>query len=174
MSNTILAGEGMVGANNNRLAGAYRNSGAGSLSAVGTANQHEFSNSPANLLAIKNYYGACESGAEASTNGNNDQSNRFWASGRVHWGPWFNTLMPPNAGQGVAFADGSGEFKSITCDNNNSITDMKIKGASSYHIGGAHVLMADGAVNFASENTDHAVWVGAGSINGEEDNGGLF
>ena len=174
MSNTILAGEGMVGANNNRLAGAYRNSGAGSLSAVGTANQHEFSNSPANLLAIKNYYDACQGGAEASTNGNNDQSNRFWASGRVHWGPWFNTLMPPNAGQGWKFSDGSGEFKSITCDNNNSITDMKIKGASSYHIGGAHVLMADGAVNFASENTDHAVWVGAGSINGEEDNGGLF
>ena len=26
----------------------------------------------------------------------------------------------------------------------------------------------------ANENTDHGVWVGAGSVNGEEDNGGLF
>ena len=175
MSNTILAGEGMVGANNNRSAGAYRNSGAGNIpNAVGTANKHEFSNSPANLAIIKNYFEACAAGAEASTNGNNDQSNRFWASGRVHWGPWFNTLMPPNAGQGTQFTDGSGEFKSITCDNNNSITDMKIKGASSYHTGGAHILMADGAVKFGSENTDHGVWVGAGSINGEESNGDLF
>jgi prepilin-type N-terminal cleavage/methylation domain-containing protein len=174
MSNTILAGEGMIGANNNRLAGAKRNSSAGSLSATGTANQHEFSNSPANLARINTYFEACKQGAEASTNGNDDQANRFWASGRVQWGPWFNTLMPPNAGSGFAFSDGAGSFKSITCDNNTSITDMKIKGASSYHVGGAHILMADGAVTFASENIDHGVWVGAGSINGEEDGGGIF
>jgi prepilin-type N-terminal cleavage/methylation domain-containing protein/prepilin-type processing-associated H-X9-DG protein len=168
MSNTILAGEGVVGANNNRKAAGFRNSTAGSLSATGTGSAHEFSNSPANLTIIQNYYANCLSGAAGSAiNGNDDQANRWWASGAVFRGPWFNTIMPPNSGS-------DGNFKTVNCDNNTSVTDMKIKNASSYHVGGAHVLMADGAVSFASDNIDHGVWVGAGSINGEEDNGGLF
>jgi prepilin-type processing-associated H-X9-DG protein len=75
--------------------------------------------------------------------------------------------MPPNSGT-------DGTFKTVNCDDDTSVTTMDIKNASSYHTGGAHVLMADGAVTFASDNIDHAVWVGAGSIDGEEDNGGLF
>jgi len=39
---------------------------------------------------------------------------------------------------------------------------------SSKHVGGAQVLMADGAVRFASENVDVIVWRGAGSANGGE------
>lgn len=37
---------------------------------------------------------------------------------------------------------------------------------SSSHTGGAHVLMADGAVKFASDNVDLNVWRAAGSANG--------
>jgi len=37
---------------------------------------------------------------------------------------------------------------------------------SSAHTGGAHVLMADGAVRFASNNVDMLVWRAAGSANG--------
>jgi len=169
MSNTILAGEGVIGANNNRLAAGFRNSAAGVLSATGTAHAREFTNSPANLLIIQNYYTACVNGASSSPiNGNDDQANRFWTSGRTVWGPWFNTLMPPNAGQSDIWKG------TVHCDNDTSVTTQMIKNAASYHVGGAHVLMADGAVYFASSNTDHGVWVGAGSINGEEDNGGIF
>jgi type II secretory pathway pseudopilin PulG len=40
--------------------------------------------------------------------------------------------------------------------------------ARSYHVGGAHVLLADGAVKFASENVDEAVWRAVGSKEGGE------
>lgn len=167
-SNTIMAGEGVIGANNNRRAAGFRNSTVGPLLAVNTGHNREFDNTPANLAIIQNYWDGCYGGATSSAiNGNDDQANRFWASGRVHWGPWFNTLMPPNSGN-------DGTFKTVNCDDDTSVTTMDIKNASSYHAGGAHVLLADGAVFFASDNIDHAVWVGAGSIDGEEEGGVEF
>lgn len=167
-SNTILAGEGVIGNNRGRKAAGFRNSTLGGLTATGTGHSREFDNSPTNLTRIMNYWNTCYSGAATSAiNGEDDQANRFWASGRVHWGPWFNTLMPPNSGS-------DGNFRTVNCDDDTSVTTMDIKNASSYHVGGAHVLMADGAVFFASDTIDHGVWVGAGSINGEEDTGGLF
>ncbi len=169
MSNTILAGEGAIGVGNGQLAAGKRNSAAGDLlGAIGTGNTREWSNSPANLAMIQTYFNSCVAGAPASNQNEDDEANRWWASGAVFRGPWFNTLMPPNSGSD------DGTYKTVNCDNDASTTDIRIKNASSYHVGGAHVLMADGAVNFASDNTDHGVWVGAGSINGEEDNGGLF
>ena len=168
MSNTILAGEGVIGNNTGGKAAGIRNPGAGTPTATGTANQHEWDNSPANLATLQSYFDACAAGATGTSNGADDQANRWWASGRNFRGPWFNTLMPPNSGQSPNHKG------TVNCDNNNSVTEMRIKNASSYHTGGAHVLMADGAVNFASENTDHAVWIAVGSINGEDDIGGAF
>ena len=168
MSNTILAGEGQIGANNGQNAGGFRNSGAGDLTgAVGTGNTREWSNSPANLSTIQAYYANCLSSASSSAGSEDGQANRWWAAGVNHRGPWFNTLMPPNSG-----ADGN--FKVVNCDNDNSGTIIRIKNASSYHTGGAHILMADGAVNFAGDNIDHSVWVGAGSVDGEEDDPAVF
>jgi hypothetical protein len=168
-SNTILAAEGVVGNARNRSAPGFRNSTAGNIpGAVGTGHSSEYSNSTANLATLQTYYTNCYNGASSSAiGGQDDEANRWWASGAVFRGPWFNTLMPPNSG-----SDGS--FKTVNCDNNTSVTDIKIKNASSYHTGGAHVLMTDGAVFFASDTIDHGVWVGAGSIDGEEDAGGLF
>jgi prepilin-type N-terminal cleavage/methylation domain-containing protein len=167
-SNTILAGEGVIGNDSGRSAAGFRNSTLGALTSTGTPNNREFSNSPANLALIQNYWNTCLAGATSSAiSGEDDQANRFWSSGRVHWGPWFNTLMPPNSGS-------NGTFKTVNCDDDTSVTTMDIKNASSYHVGGAHVLLADGAVTFASDTIDHGVWVGAGSIDGEEDTGGLF
>ncbi|NQV28121.1 MAG: DUF1559 domain-containing protein [Rhodopirellula sp.] len=167
-SNTIMAGEGVIGADNGRKAAGFRNSAAGALTSTGMPSNRWFSNSSANLTRIQNYWNTCLSGASSSAiSGSDDQANRFWSSGRVHWGPWFNTLMPPNSGN-------NGTFKTVNCDQDTSETTMDMKNASSYHVGGAHILMADGAVNFASDNTDHGVWVGAGSIDGEEQSDGLF
>jgi prepilin-type N-terminal cleavage/methylation domain-containing protein/prepilin-type processing-associated H-X9-DG protein len=168
-SNTILAGEGVIGADNNLKAAGYRNRSAGDLNgATGTENGRVWDTQQVNLDRITAYFDACVAGMPGAANGNNDRANRYWAAGLNFYGPWFNTLMPPNSGSD------NGLYKTVNCDNNTSTTEMRIKNASSYHTGGAHVLMADGGVNFASDNTDHAVWVGAGSINGEEDNGGIF
>jgi len=40
--------------------------------------------------------------------------------------------------------------------------------ANSYHTGGVHVLMCDGAVKFVSENVNHMTWVAVGTRNGGE------
>ncbi len=40
--------------------------------------------------------------------------------------------------------------------------------ARSYHVGGAQVLLGDGAVRFVSENIDRATWRGIGTKNGNE------
>ena len=56
----------------------------------------------------------------------------------------------------------------VNCDNDVSVTDMRLKSASSYHTGGAQAVLVDGSVRFVSENIDHGLWVGAGSKDGSE------
>ena len=53
MSNTILAGEGVIGANNGRKAAGFRNSTVGALTSVGTGNNRQFDNSQTNLDRIQ-------------------------------------------------------------------------------------------------------------------------
>ena len=57
------------------------------------------------------------------------------------------------------------------CDRDTSETVMMMKHAQSYHEGGVFSLMGDGAVKFVSENIDHGIWVGAGTIRGGENLG---
>lgn len=157
-SNTVMASEVQIGdfANDHTSTLSWRNSAAGNLAtATGTNHGRRFNSSPANLTAIKNYHAACLAGAAgAAKNGADDQAGRFWASGRVHWGPWFNTLMVPNT--------------AVACDNDASVTTMDIKSASSYHTGGAQVVLADGSARFVTENIDHGIWVGLGTTAGGE------
>ena len=172
-AHTIMAAEGVVGNNSGtgRTAAGYRNSAMGPLRSANMPHNRFFDNSPANLDRIKAYHAQCVSGlAGSGNNGNDDQANRFWASGRAHWGPWFNTLMPPNAGVNTY-----PQLRTVNCDDDRSVTTMDLKNASSHHQGGCHVLKCDGAVGFVNENIDHAIWVCAGSIEGSEDLGeGLF
>ncbi len=158
-SNTILAGEVQLGDwAANPKAVPYRYPSAGDLNtAVGTQNARVFNGTPANVAAVKAYHDACHAAAMGLTtevNGEDDRTGRFWCSGRVTWGPWFNTLMPPNT--------------PTNCDNDTSVTDQRIKSASSWHTGGAQFLLADGSVKFVSENIDHGTYINAGSIKGGE------
>ena len=108
---------------------------------------------PAHIQAIKQYYEqTCLAMFDSGSgwNGSSDEQGRFWAAGRVYWGPYFTTLVKPNAGP--------------SCDVDNSVTDIDVKEPSSYHPGGVQAAMCDGSVRFISETIDQANWIAAGSI----------
>jgi hypothetical protein len=86
--------------------------------------------------------------------GASDEQGRFWAAGRVFYGPYHTTLIGPNAGP--------------SCDRDTSVTNIDLKEPSSLHEGGVFCLMADGSVKFINESLDQSTWIGLGSINGEE------
>ncbi len=155
-SNTILMSECAIGNNQGKRDKTFRNSAAGALTSTGTANNRVFDTSAANITAINTYYSACTGALPTVTAslGEDDEAQRFWAAGRVHWGPWFNTLVTPNKGN--------------HCDEDTSVTTMDVKVAQSYHAGGVHCLMGDGTVRFISDNIDQRVWISAGSMNGGE------
>lgn len=93
-----------------------------------------------------------------------------WHVGHAHLAG-FQTILPPN---------------SASCADNNMWPMTSLVSASSYHNGGAHVAMADGAVRFVSESVDcgnpaaviptigttpspYGVWGALGTFRGNED-----
>lgn len=174
-SNTILASEGVIGTDKGRYDAGRRVSTLGALTSTGTYHNRVFDSSPANIQRIRNYFDTCVGAvASAGVNGEDDRANRFWSSGRVYWGPWFNTLMPPNSNAHSSGTPAYPDMRTVNCDDDTSVTTMDIKNASSHHPGGVHVVLVDGSVTFVNDSVDHALWIGAGSIEGNEDTGGLF
>jgi len=160
-SNTIAVGECRIGTNKGQwtagklprdtsygvITGTHLRTGSGSAI---------FTNNAADIASIKAYFNSCLAMYDAGSgwNGTYDEQGRWWASGRAFWGPYMTTLVGPNKGP--------------ACDFDASPTDIDLKDPSSLHTGGAQMLLCDGAVKFVSENIDQAVWIGAGSINGQE------
>lgn len=154
-SNTIAMSESGIANNQAKRDKTFRVSTAGTLACVGTASANICTASPANLAAINGYYQSCLAQWQTSAlNGEDDDAGRFWAVGRSLTGPFFNTLITPNKGP--------------HCDRDVSSTSIDIKVANSYHTGGVHCLMGDGAVRFVGDSIDQSVWIGAGSVNGGE------
>ena len=163
-SNTIMYSEVKLGNMANNRDDTFRNQSAGNLTFTGTGHARRGLADQATVDTVLAYYAGCApNGPDSVTTagpgngGNNDESGRMWASGRVFWGPWFNTLMTPNKGP--------------HCDNDGSVTTMSLKTASSYHPGGVHILLADGSTQFVSDTIDHIVYIGAGTIKGGDKNG---
>lgn len=79
----------------------------------------------------------------------NDARGESWAraAGMRAWG--FNTWLPPNSG-----ARECGNFQTGTPDN----PQLVLAAPRSFHAGGVHVLFADGAVRFVSDNIDLTTW----------------
>lgn len=162
-SNTIAGAELQLGQNKGRWQTPsdpserikwYRVTGAGRLQKANNTNGRKFRATAADMAVINGYYSNCLSRYDSGTgwNGASDEQGRYWATGRVFWGPWHTTLVGPNAGP--------------SCDNDNSVTDMSIKEPSSYHPGGVHVLLADGATRFVNETIDQGIWIALGSRDG--------
>ena len=115
-----------------------------------------WTSTPGHVAQLRTAYDGClamyDSGSGWS--GSYDEQGRFWAAGRVFWGPYFTTLIGPNAGP--------------ACDYDTSVTNIDIKEPSSYHTGGVQAVLCDGSVRFVSGSIDQATWIAAGSINGNE------
>lgn len=60
----------------------------------------------------------------------------------------FNTIYPPNS-------------PLLECNTNTG--GGYIMGARSYHTGGVHVLLTDGAVRFVGDNLDLTTWIRLGN-----------
>jgi prepilin-type processing-associated H-X9-DG protein len=168
-SNTIFASELQMGMNRGQWDPAAQNRDPSyrvvvgsrlerpSASAGGNDNERRtWRATPGHITMINNYYQTClgiyDSGG--GWNNSSDEQGRFWAAGRVFWGPYHTTLIGPNAGP--------------SCDVDSSVTDIDLKEPSSHHSGGVQVLLGDGSVRFVSNSIDQTVWISAGSINGRE------
>lgn len=163
-SNTIAMAEAQIGLNSGSYAGLplprknwYRVvTGSRLQRANNTGGRAWRSDIPAHITEINTYYQNCLATYDSGGgwNGSSDEQGRFWASGRVFWGPWLTTLVGPNAGP--------------SCDNDNSTTDMSVKEPSSYHTGIVQVVLGDGSVRGVSDSIDQGAWMSAGSIGGGE------
>ncbi|MDB5338670.1 MAG: hypothetical protein JWN70_4289 [Planctomycetaceae bacterium] len=79
----------------------------------------------------------------------------------------FYTVNGPNSSVADSIANCPGTGSTIPrapCDNGGS----KQLAARSDHVGGVHVLMADGAVRFVSDNISMTIWQAVGSASGGE------
>lgn len=164
-SNTIAMAEARIGRNQNQWDptvtprdSSYRVV-TGSALRGGSIGGAVFRATPTDIPKINAYYQSCLNAYDSGSgwNGSSDEQGRFWASGRVFWGPWITTFVGPNAGP--------------SCDNDNSITDMSVKEPSSYHTGGILALLGDGSVKFVSDSVNQAIWISAGTVGGGETQG---
>ena len=162
-SNTIAMSECRMGENQGMWSTAKRNPayivpsvGGDLLQNPVIGSNRTFTPAAADIAAIQTYYAGCLAAYDAGSGWHDDydQQGRFWVSGRAVWAPYFTTLIGPNAGPG--------------CDNDTSVTDLRVREASSYHPGGALYLKADGSVSFASETIDQGTWIALGTIKGGE------
>ncbi len=95
-------------------------------------------------------------GNRCNTSGANQrtESGRYWAPG-VHEQTTFNVLLPPNS-----------SYQNCTAHCSGCAPDgPAMIGARSLHVGGVHVLLADGAVRFVGNNIDYRTWQNLGSRN---------
>ncbi|RLS57849.1 MAG: DUF1559 domain-containing protein [Planctomycetota bacterium] len=78
-----------------------------------------------------------------------------WASSFIGFGSAYSHNMNPN--EKPCFATNQGDWRGSTTMS-----------SSSYHTGGVHGLMGDGAVRFLSENIDYNTYASIGTRNGNE------
>jgi prepilin-type N-terminal cleavage/methylation domain-containing protein/prepilin-type processing-associated H-X9-DG protein len=138
LSNTIMAGENIVGDRTWRAAATMIElDNAVWDQPPSYARQFLDPKRPAYINTDPNNGGLRPNGGKPEYDGNaNHQRGRRWPDGRPMYAT-FQTILPPNSYNIQRWHGGGGAF----C-------------ASSYHQGGAHVLMADGAVIFITDSIE--------------------
>ena len=96
------------------------------------------------------------------------EPGHYWGGG-VWGGYGFTTLEPPN----TPIADRHYQCKSTTwpgapCTSNFGATDDAVNFTRSYHTGGVHSLLADGAVRFISQTINRTLYQNLGTRDGRE------
>jgi hypothetical protein len=98
--------------------------------------------------------------------------SQFW----TYTGSTASTVIPINWYTGVGFSEGSGSISSCGVDagaagNINCRGNYVAKGFKSSHAGGCYLGMADGSVQFLTENINMCVYAAMGSKAGGDDLG---
>ncbi len=149
MSNTIAAAEGLIGDNNNGIyeVGDYVRSIPLSTAGWTTSTVSP----PASQVEI--YGQACAAGVADHTS----RGGRDWLAGTIAMNI-FNTITPPNW-----------KYPSCTdCATCGYSDDTGVYPSRSYHTGGSHHLMGDGAVRFVTNSIDHSLYQKLGTRAGKE------
>ena len=110
-------------------------------------------------------------GASASTPWG--EVGNYWGGGCSHHGGAFNTEEPPNSPvPDCNYTCANYNMPNFPCAGYNSgpvsCTGSARTYARSFHVGGVHILLADGAVRFASENIDLGTWQALSTRAGQE------
>jgi prepilin-type N-terminal cleavage/methylation domain-containing protein len=92
--------------------------------------------------------------SQTGLSGRNDMRGRSWAWSFMGVGSAYNHTMMPNEKSCHSYTDDWG--------------GSNLMSASSAHVGGVHVLIADGAVRFVNENVNQEIWWGIGTRDGNE------
>lgn len=97
----------------------------------------------------------------------------YWGGGCSHHGSAFNTAEPPNTPvPDCNYTCANYDLKDFPCAGYSSgtvsCTGSARTYARSYHVGGVHILLADGAVRFISENIDLGTWQALSTRKGQE------
>jgi prepilin-type N-terminal cleavage/methylation domain-containing protein len=95
--------------------------------------------------------------------GSHDLRGRYHNA--YHGNVTFTTLRSPNTSVGdlLQYCNGTEEVPCRGCTSGNMETHTR-----SWHTGGSHCLIADGAVRFVSQNIDQATFQAWGTIGGNE------
>lgn len=148
-SNTIAAGEIMMGDGNNS------GSQVGRGDTVRAGTRGSAASSFPTLSSLKAWGASCQakiSTLPASPAPRGDTGSN-WAYGNGGL-TVFNTLLNPN----------SPYPNCVTCSSCGTNDAPGLFPARSRHTGGAHILMGDGATRFVSNNIDNATWQALGGI----------
>jgi hypothetical protein len=124
----------------------------------GTSNTAMFSEIKLSLDSI-----GADGPGNVECGGSHDLRGRYHNG--YHGNITFTTMRPPNTdvGDALQYCNGNPDAPCRVCRSGQQELH-----ARSYHTGGVHIGMADGAVHFVSENIDQGVFQALGSINGRE------
>lgn len=97
----------------------------------------------------------------------------YWGGGSTHHGSAFNTAEPPNSPvPDCNYSCANYDMAQFPCAGTNAgpvtCTGTRRTYSRSFHVGGVHILLADGAVRFISDNIDLGTWQALSTRAGQE------